>query len=326
MSNLGKYGQAAGSKKGNVASRRDIYERLHSRSLHTIGEMRDILAELQGVIRECAKKDFDKMFALEKELAEAGFQQNKPVDLKLPSTTNEKFFNPYPYQKLPIQDYRVMDNVEFTSGPFLDTVDISARVQQDIQKKVIQLSDDKQKEEEKEKQKEDEKLNEEEQVKEAEPESILTQAEKSLSPGALAFLAKLVKLDEKDGPLGSTTSLGATSSSSTQQLTVNQSITQREKERQREKESKFKSPVALKESIRNMHFLIATIMQRDDAARKDRATVIEHMTENLKELKGLHEKEIEDLNRQKLEEEERKRKEKEEQQLKRQRVKEAQEN
>jgi hypothetical protein len=54
-------------------TRRDIYERLQSRSLHTLSELKSILRDLFVAMNEGAKRDFETIFSLNERLIAEGF-------------------------------------------------------------------------------------------------------------------------------------------------------------------------------------------------------------------------------------------------------------
>ncbi|KAA6383980.1 MAG: hypothetical protein EZS28_020495 [Streblomastix strix] len=72
-------------------TRRDIYERLQSKSLHTLAELKVILRELFIAMNEGAKRDFETIFSLNERLAAEGFVPDGPIDVDLPSTTDKIF-------------------------------------------------------------------------------------------------------------------------------------------------------------------------------------------------------------------------------------------
>ncbi|KAK2954181.1 hypothetical protein BLNAU_10835 [Blattamonas nauphoetae] len=242
------------STKKSTASERDIYERLHSRSLHTYDELKDILRDLFTQINEQAKSDFEEIFELEQKLQEIEYQPEEPVQIDFPSTSKKIFFNPRPYEKIPIADYSIVDNMTFHSGPFYHADEVSknifAKLRELGEKYAKPSSDSEAKTEE-----EDEKA--------------------PLTEQGVQFFNKLIPQQASSGA------------------------------NKVEQTQLFETENKLKTGNLNIHFVIATVMQRANALKQDRDKLIEKMKAIIEEHEeGEEEEEVEEEEEEVEEEEE----------------------
>lgn len=268
-------------------SQKDIFQRLSSHSLHPIDELKAILKELFINNNAEAKKQFETIFSLEEKLKKANYQSQQPIHLDMPSTSKKIFFNPRPYEKVPISEYKIVDNQTFSSGPFYRAEDISKRVFTALKQTGKTFVD----------------------AYKNDPKSVDNKDNSSFgiytlptiplsNVGTDYFYNRLVtedggKEDEGKKDDFSSTQINSSSSHSSSSSSSSSSASSSSSSSSTSSSSSstgtttsFTSPDKLKEALLQLHFVIATVIQRAEAARQDRELLIRTMQDTLEEIEN----------------------------------------